>query len=178
MASRLLAADARLVLGMIRSWDLSSIANKALEEGIYTPDLAEVALTRDPIMSDIGPLWEKALKELGIARPSREQAEWIVVRDCMVRIVRGELDPGIGLNEVIDLHLGSSEFRIRERMAGEKLGTEGFIELYYRDEDPESSSWWSSLARPFGDSPKRQFDRTVVRLARAWLEQHPEESRE
>ena len=58
------AADA------LPSAHLPAIAAQALEKGYYSDALAALAFETEPIMSDVGPLFERALADCGIQIPA------------------------------------------------------------------------------------------------------------
>jgi hypothetical protein len=62
-------AAARYVLGTLPSWDIPRIADDLLNRGIYADSLARLYDVKKPIMADVGPIFESALKELEIGIP-------------------------------------------------------------------------------------------------------------
>ena len=67
-------------LGYLYSWELPPMADRCLMRGFYTPALAELAEHTQAVMSEVGPLFERALREAGQSLPTREAAAWLVVR--------------------------------------------------------------------------------------------------
>ena len=81
---RLLAAKQRL--GLILSEDIPPICDQLLKDGVYSPSLAELALNPEPIMSDVEPMLEKALAEVGIPSFSVDDAFSKVATDIAKRL--------------------------------------------------------------------------------------------
>ena len=67
-------AVAKWVLGLLTSEELPKIAMDALQNGLDTPALRQLAGELRPIMADVGPLFKKVLVQLGTNLPSRREA--------------------------------------------------------------------------------------------------------
>jgi hypothetical protein len=89
MAADVKLAAARHVLRLLPSDTATELAHELLQAGVYSYSLGELATLRHPIMSDVGPLFESALKELGFALPSREAAAKTVAQHYICGIVEG-----------------------------------------------------------------------------------------
>lgn len=74
-------------LGYLYSWELPPMADRCLMRGFYTPALAELAEHTHAVMSEVGPLFELALREAGQPLPTREAAAWLTVRHCATVLV-------------------------------------------------------------------------------------------
>lgn len=57
-------------LDEFRSWDLPQIACEALQQGFDSPGLRMFARERDATMATAGPMFEAAIREIGIPIPS------------------------------------------------------------------------------------------------------------
>ena len=93
---------ARYVLGGESAGTLRQAADVALNAGLYTEALGQLATEFDsesPV-ADAGPVFERALAELGVALPSHADAVWVALRDAIGRIGRGEVPPRAGLGAV------------------------------------------------------------------------------
>ena len=84
---------ARWTLNLIQSSELPAIACEWLEAGKDSFALRQLAGLRDPIMSDAQPLWEKALRELRLDSPGRQQALRILAASYASAILAGTLTP-------------------------------------------------------------------------------------
>jgi hypothetical protein len=84
---RLVAA--RLALDLLRSDEMVRVADDLLSTGVYAYPLGELATTRYPVMTEVGPLFTAALKELGVCVPSREEAARTLVEPYLCEIAEG-----------------------------------------------------------------------------------------
>lgn len=66
-------AAAWLALGKLRSEDAIAAASSALKRGVYSESLG-LLLYEQPVWSEVGPLFTRALSELGIPVPPRDEA--------------------------------------------------------------------------------------------------------
>jgi len=166
---------ARLALGLVQSWDVPSVADRMLCAGVYTPALAELSLLPQPIMSDVAPLFERAMAELGLLRPSPVAAGWMLARQCVMRIAAGEEEPEEVLRELQCLEWELSAFLPRGRYVGESLDIgvligirwdyEEFHGGYYGWDGPQSDAEFREL--------RAKLDGAARREAREWLARHP-----
>ena len=69
-------AAARFSLGLLPSSEIPRIANDALEHGIYSFELAEAALNKNPVMSEVEPMFEaEGLLVMRMQLP-KSQSRW------------------------------------------------------------------------------------------------------
>src|SRR5256885_357677 len=94
---RMRVAAAKYALGPLRSEELPRLADGAIDRGLCSPTLAELWLTRNPTLREAGPLFEKALRELGIPVPDRGEAALTLLKYYTGRIVEGALLPEEGM---------------------------------------------------------------------------------
>ncbi len=85
-------AAAWLALGKLKSEDAIAAASSALDRGVYSESLG-LLLYEEAVWSEVGPLFTRALGELGIAVPTREQALLTLARQYARRIVSGAVTP-------------------------------------------------------------------------------------
>ena len=167
-------AAARYVLGFELSEALPRVADDALNAGVYSPSLAELATTRNPIMSDVGPLLEKAIHELGMKLPDREQAVDILLQFYISEIAAGNVAPREGLRRVVrecyDQHPSSET---RGGVCGEELGIEYLASYFYGYDDLEERPDEVSFHEKYGAEAMSLVDEEVIREARDWLKSHP-----
>ncbi len=93
-------AAAFYVLGKLISADLPGIAENALSQGADTPSLRILAGEQNPIMAEVGPLFEKCLSEMNVPKPDKDAAAFEVSRFYARKIVRKELTPYIGARAI------------------------------------------------------------------------------
>jgi hypothetical protein len=82
--------------------DLKKAASRALDRGVYSHSLGELATLPNPILSDAGPLLESAFRELGMAIPSRQEACMIATVGCIHAILEGVVAPEAGIKKLHD----------------------------------------------------------------------------
>ena len=80
-------------LDLIKSEKLPEIASDALEASYDSPSLRLRAGELNPIMSTVGPMFEKTITELNISIPTKRGAYFIVAKYYSNKIISGELSP-------------------------------------------------------------------------------------
>jgi hypothetical protein len=100
--SSLDVARARLALGTLQSGALPDVAAELLEAGQDTPSLRVLAGSVQPVMSDVGPVFEHALRELGLAPLDKQQALRVLMRRHAHAILSGEVEPYEGARLIWD----------------------------------------------------------------------------
>ena len=85
-------------LDNLSSESIVDLANEWLKEGIFTESLSEIIFEKKPSMSTVGPLFESALKEIGIDIPTKIEAAKVALKDTIQRMVSGETDLMEGAN--------------------------------------------------------------------------------
>ncbi len=76
-------AAAWLALGKLKSEDAIAAASSALDRGVYS-ESPGLLLYEQPVWSEVGPLFTKALSELGVPVPSRDEASMTIAREFAV----------------------------------------------------------------------------------------------
>ena len=87
-------------LKLIRSEQLPELATQALEDGLDTPSLRLLAGEFNPVMSEVGPLYENVLKELNLELPSQQEAYYAIAKYYSKQIVNSELSPYDGAKKI------------------------------------------------------------------------------
>ncbi len=85
-------AAARLALGKLTSDEVVATASATLDRGIYSESLG-LLMFEEPIWSSVGPMFERALFELGIRIPSRNEASRFLACEYAKQIVQGKIAP-------------------------------------------------------------------------------------
>jgi len=83
-------------LNKLEAEELVSIADEWLERGVYTESLDELYTMRNPIMAEVGSLFEKTMLELDIKEPTRIEAANNIVRITLKKIISKEIMPEKG----------------------------------------------------------------------------------
>ncbi len=172
MASNIELTAARYVLGSIPSEELKRAADQALDAGIVSPSLSELACIIHPIMSETGPLFEAMLGGLSIQLPSKEEAIWIVLRHWLTEISQGRLDPMDGMARVISEVYDQANLHERTKnYVGDSHDLQGLIGNYIAVDDGDIARIAS-----YGSHDETELlneTRTnMVRQAKEWLAKH------
>jgi len=93
---------ARYVLGVATGPDLVRAAEISLLAGLESVSLACLAGETDPILSDAGPLFESAMRELSIEIPDKNKACWDLIGHHMTRIAEKKVKPSEGVQTIMD----------------------------------------------------------------------------
>jgi hypothetical protein len=169
--SVLLAAAAQYALGMMSSEELARAADEAIDDGAYSPDLADVAASTQPIWSDIAPLFERALAELNITLPPPDDSAEIVVRHITGKIAEGRVTPRLGALQLKKLHDAVRSHCGAEIVLGEAYGIQHLLGSHYGYDHLDGlASDYPELAGP---DAFRELDENVIRFSRDWLAGHP-----
>ena len=155
-------AASQFLLDLLTSEDLVKIADNALINGTYSPALAQLATARNPIMSDVGPLFLKAIEELGGELPTRLTATRIALTAILQKISARELPPRHTLAQILPLDDRTSR-------GDDPLGITQFVGFYWAYDYLECSPDFVT----YNDVPVPQaleeLDKDVIRAANAWL---------
>ena len=87
-------------LGRLPSEQLPQVATDWLAEGLDSPSLRQLAGAGSPVMSEVGPLFEKVLAELKIATPKKEEALMFLARLYAQQIIEGAVSPYDGARKI------------------------------------------------------------------------------
>lgn len=109
----------------LSSDSIVSLVNDWLREKIYTESLGELCGISNPIMSDVGPLFEQAMKELGLEEPGKLEAANIIVLKTLEQIVRKNIDPVEGASFLYwEVYDKLTEEYPDKKYVGDNLGLE------------------------------------------------------
>ena len=162
---------ARYVLGLAKSWDIPPVANRSLCDGLYSDSLVELAETVDPTMSVVAPLLERAIVELGIAKPSRADAAWMLADHYIRRIASGAERPETLLSSLRDVSDASQDVLPNEADAGDGLDLGQLIGAYYSYSCPNENYYEPENRLISSEAERRSIlDRLAQDEARRWLE--------
>jgi hypothetical protein len=174
-----LAAAYRLKI--VRSAEIKAAAEAAIVEGQYSEALDEIASSHEPILSDVGPLFETVLGERGQALPEPLAAARTVTICLLRRVARGELPPQDAMHVLFDGAYealdpdGHPEFSpVRSH------GLEDLRDAFHFHDELEYHVRWEPEARRgvsfegrTGTAALRAHERHMRALAEEWLRQHP-----
>jgi hypothetical protein len=106
-------AVAKYLIGDFPTERFPDLASEALEDGIDTPTIIEIAGLKQPSYFDIQEFIPKLLDELGIPPLTKHEAGLFLAKNIAGKIVSGELDPEKGAKELEQLWF-KMEYSLRE----------------------------------------------------------------
>lgn len=167
-------AAAMHFLGLIGSWDVPPVADRALHRGLYTDAVAALAYLANPTRWDVATLAETALVELGDAMPGEGDAAWYVANHVIRRIAESDDPPFIDLQVLQRLSYAVRGILPDVSYVGDNLDANELVGLYWkytcptenrhREENRYFEGEWERLGILDGMSRK---------AARDWLRRHP-----
>ena len=105
MTHLLLDSASELALGLDSADRLPSIAAEALAGGCDSPALRTLAAMSESRAEDLVPMFDQALRDVGLRKPSRREATLHLARKVAEQIVRRELSPYQGSKRIWELTL-------------------------------------------------------------------------
>jgi hypothetical protein len=93
-------ASAFLALGILKGEMLAKVASDALEAGIYSESLAELASVANTTLRDHEGLFIKSLNELNIKLMVPQDAALLISRDHASKIISGDVTPYNGAKSI------------------------------------------------------------------------------
>jgi hypothetical protein len=172
--SGVVVAAARYSLGVATSEELVETADETLAHGTYTLALGELAGTTNPVMADVGPLFERSLQELGVAHFSKEDAVWVLLRHYIGRIAQGMALPRVEFRRVLQgVYYPAELYQKSAKHVGDSHGLDQMIGCFYGYDDLEACPTEISFAGKYGDDAVLALDDEFVRQAKSWLEKYP-----
>ncbi len=171
-------AAARLALGVLTSAELVRAADEALELGVYSDSLGELATVSNPIMAEVGPIFLKSLKELGISCPSKEEAAWMLLRHHIARIANETIPAREGLRQMMREVYYPANLSVRAtKCVGDSHGLEYLIGDFYAYDDLEERPTEVSFEEKYGEEAIQALDRQVIRHAKTRVDVNRAEPR-
>jgi hypothetical protein len=163
-------AAARYVLDAIPSWELSDFANRLLDIGLTTRTVIDLATLREPSMAEAGPLFERILETEQVARPSKDEAVWILLRHCLDAIANRSVAPREGLGRMMDIYYRVNMSNDSREYAGDSHDLQHLVGAYWSYEDMDDAA---RVVTYNGASEERQaLDVEVVQRATEWMSRH------
>ena len=110
-------------LGKLSSSKIVSLANLWLDNGAYSDSLNYLYTQTNPVMADVGPLFKKAMSELGVNEPTRVEAANNVIKVTLNRIINNEVLPEEGASFLYwDVYHEIEEEYPNKEYVGDNLG--------------------------------------------------------
>lgn len=168
---------AKHALGLVHSWEIPPVADHALNNGLYSESLAELAIFPEgsyPTKSEVEPLFAHALEELGIPVRSKAESAWYLADHCIRRIISEQEHLLIPLNLLVDVSLASQDVLPDKEYVGAALDLGYLIGNYYSYSEP-TENYHEPEKRLITDETERRrlLDGWVREESRSWLERHP-----
>ena len=118
-------AISKYKLGLLSSQEIVQLADLWLTQGIFTDSLNFLAMESDAVMATVGPMFEKAIVELGLTVPSKIEAAKQLARDTIEKMLSGEIDLVVGANFLYwDVHHKITDELPDGKYLGSNLGLE------------------------------------------------------
>jgi hypothetical protein len=158
-------------LGKLSSDKIVSLANLWLENNIFANSLVHLFGISKPIMSDVAPFFEKAMKELKVNKPTNLEAAKILIEITLRKIVENKLDPVEGASFLYEeiYHTLTNEIPDK-KYVGDNLGLE-YIFCWLREiwdcRDGSRLLYYADLPR---SEAEVKFIEHLVEGAEKWLE--------
>jgi hypothetical protein len=111
---KLKIAASRMVLGLLRSEDLSDVGASALEDSWDSPALRRLAGLGLDKAGEASAMFGRALSELNVALPSKRDAVLCLARETAKTILGGRIGAYEGAMEIWDLTLEAPEEDLHE----------------------------------------------------------------
>jgi hypothetical protein len=153
-------AAARWSLGYLSSKDLPQIALAWLEAGIDSPTTRALAGDSQPIMSEVGPLFEHVFAEHNIPIPAPAVAALQLSQHIAHEVVVGIKAPHVGASEIAVISRDNQEANLPLAFAG--LASE------YEDFDDAQHAKYYGAARC--EEVRQEIEAQIVEEARKLLE--------
>lgn len=168
MRSNLKLQAARYRLGCVTGDDLVRTADRSLSDGLESESLVLLAISTDPVLPEVAPLFEKALFELGVGLPTAEDAYRAVVGHHFSSIASGCVKPLDGIKALLE-DLG----RWSEEWAEECFGIRGVILLFWGAVELGSQpAGTMSFEGMVGEDAMDAVAKRIRKQAQEWLSTH------
>ncbi|OAI38710.1 hypothetical protein AYO40_01770 [Planctomycetaceae bacterium SCGC AG-212-D15] len=162
-------AAAKYALGILPSSEIPRIADDALNRGVYTDAFARLYDVRNPIMSDVGPVFELALKELAVDVPTQEYAFYVLLRPYIRAIIEGVVTPYEGLRTMTqDIYHDGGLYRRAKEYVGDSHGIQHLLGMRWGYDDIRERPDEVSFAGKFGEGAIAALDDAVIEEAITW----------
>ncbi|MBX3740196.1 MAG: hypothetical protein KF712_04350 [Akkermansiaceae bacterium] len=150
----------RLRARLANADDLFRAADAALDAGIYSPGLAEVAFFAEKQLSELSVPYLAAMGDLGIITPENEEGIiWYLLRRYIGDVAAGTVGPKVGAARVVsevDRHFHLDQ-RIK-KYVGDSHGIEYIMSLYYAYDDVDENRF-------------AEVDGLLVEACREWMQE-------
>lgn len=170
----LVVTAARYVLGVENAATLRQAADRALDCGFYTEALGQLAMEfhSESLVADAGPIFERALAQLGLSLPSHADAVWVALRHAIGRIARGEVPPRAGLRIVYVIYENAHLNKESRGTVGDSHELQKLLGAFYGYDDLEGRPDEVSFEGRYGEEAIAALDAAVLADAKEWAARH------
>ncbi len=162
------AAAAYVLLGRPEPETLPDLAERLIDAGHCSPAVLTLWEANEPSWSDLREPFLMVLRELGCMLPSPKAAILTLIRQAMQDIVQGVVSPRNGVHIICALPFCAREEDLFKNLAD--------ADMFGVDDEYDRLRWESEQDRWPAQRTElmlQSIDRTVLRLAREWLDRHP-----
>jgi hypothetical protein len=145
---------------------MPKLAEGLVEDDICSPAISELAMMRQPIMSEAGPLFEQILRQSAIDVPSVDESLEIVLRHYISQIASRVIGPRPGLRSIASIYYSANLYDRSRRYVGDSHGLEHLLASFYLYDGIEECSFEDKNEA----EAHRALDEDVVRQAVEWLQ--------
>ncbi len=158
-------------LNQISSEDIVMITNDWLNDGLYTKSLGEFVFISNPIMSEVAPIFQQTMNELGLNEPTRLEAAKTVIQMKLEKLVERVISPEEGASFIYwhVYHELLNEFPDKE-FVGDNLGLENifcWLREIWDCKDGSMILYHTDLPR---SEAEKKFEEYLIEEAQKWLE--------
>jgi hypothetical protein len=162
---------ARYRLGLESGESLRSLGEVLLADG--HDEAVRLAIVENPVMADVGPLFEEVCAELGQPIPPLSEAVDTVITAILRGIVDGTIVPERGLTELVDdVYAVVRDQDKPGGYAGESRGLQHLIGARWGYDDLRDRPTELSIDGELGEAAIPLLDDNVRRYASDWLAAH------
>lgn len=145
-------------------------ADGMLNQGVYSEGFARLWSLSDVTMSEVAPLFEAAMRELGVSGPSRADAKRLLVAEILKQIVDQRVKPLTGLAEFTDWVHRTSWSEGCDQVAFCKwIGLMDLYGAYWSYDELECMRSSRELSPRYYADELLKLEQRVVEVAHWWL---------
>ncbi|MCH6259232.1 hypothetical protein MLD52_21950 [Puniceicoccaceae bacterium K14] len=167
----------RFRLGETTAYTLKQLAEELINEDVVTDDLIKIAYVCEDSLEEIGPHFEKVIRELKVDAPKdRSELVWSVLKYFIREIAERRIPPRKGLHGLIEMayHGLSEQFSVTEYV-GDSHGIQNLYGSFYSYDDLEERPTECSIGGFYGLEAFPKLDEHVIQECKKWLKKRSEQ---
>jgi len=167
-------ASAYYLFGAISSSDLTKLASDWISQGIYTDSILNLSLEPSYGYSSADSIFEQVLSDLEIQDLTKKEAAWMLSKDTIDKMVKGDLNLTEGVNFLHNrIYDEIRDEDLNEKYIGSFLGLENIFSLMHEVWDRNEE-----LSILYYGKPKNEIEQKFIddlrRECQKWLEKYGE----